>query len=95
MSCIDLHKQFGYQSSIPEAVMVILSPSCKPDIGIYQLSMLGMRVVDRCEMHGEHEHDGFGIEELFVNLKEMGRDSYVSLRKARSGRRDVKIVAFK
>lgn len=93
MSGIDIHKQFGYQSIIPESVLIVLSPNNKPNVGIFQLTGLGMSVVDKCERAGFHDHEGVEINDLFAKVGGLGRDNHVSV--VDPGGKKIKIVAMK
>ena len=58
LSSIDLHTQCGYQSMLPEACAIVLSPQYSPNCGIFRLTTPdGLKRIQGCPRSGFHPHD--------------------------------------
>ena len=57
LSSVDLHTHCGYQSTLDEAVAIVLSPNHTPNVGAFRLSHPhppGLSQVQRCRKKGFH-----------------------------------------
>ncbi|CAG5111202.1 Oidioi.mRNA.OKI2018_I69.chr2.g5532.t1.cds [Oikopleura dioica] len=56
LSSVDMHNQYLYQSLLPEALALVVSPNYK-EIGAFRLTETGLTVIGNCKEKGFHPHN--------------------------------------
>jgi len=56
LSSVDMHNQYLYQSLLPEALALVVSPNYK-EIGAFRLTDIGVTVIGNCKEKGFHPHN--------------------------------------
>ena len=56
LSSIDLHTQLSYQLMLKEAIAIVVAPQYNPNFGIFNLTDIGITLLQQCDKTGFHPH---------------------------------------
>lgn len=80
LSSIDMHMHCSYQSSLPEAVAIVMAPSKAINMGIFRLTTPpGLDNIRNCRLSGFHPHDADPRGALFSSCAHARVDAVLSV----------------
>lgn len=80
LSSVDMHMHCSYQSSLPEAVAIVMAPSKVNNIGIFRLTTPpGLDNIRCCRRSGFHPHDADPQGPLFAHCTHARVDAALSV----------------